>query len=133
VPAPTTSGERSRKILIIDDHADSARSLAEFMARAGHSVLTAANGELGVDLAAEFKPDAVIIDIGLPGIDGFEVGRLLCQQPFNPLMIAVSGYSLKKFRELEAYSVFRHYLLKPVNPQGLLHIIEKTLDDSERA
>jgi hypothetical protein len=49
------------------------------------------------------------------------------------VLIAVSGYSLKQFRDLEAYSVFRHYLLKPVSANGLLHIIEHTVADIARA
>jgi CheY-like chemotaxis protein len=95
-------------------------------------VLTAANGELGVALAERFEPDAVVLDIGLPAMDGFEVGKKLSELPAtkNALLIAVSGYSLKRFRDLGAYSVFRHYLLKPLSPQMLLYILERTLEDT---
>jgi CheY-like chemotaxis protein len=135
---PEASAEQppgALKILIIDDHRDSVLGWVEYMVRSGHSVLTAESGELGVALAAQFQPDAVIIDIGLPGIDGFEVGRALRAQPetSGALLIAVSGYSLKQFRSLEAYSVFRHYLLKPVSPAGLLQVIAKSVEFAKSA
>jgi two-component system, OmpR family, response regulator len=126
---------RSLRIVIIDDHAASVHGWVESMVRAGHSVLTAPTGELGVALAAQFEPDAVIVDIGLPGIDGFDVGRALRARPrmSDVLMIAVSGYSLKQFRDLDAYTVFRHYLLKPVSPAALLYIIEQSIDHARYA
>jgi CheY-like chemotaxis protein len=129
------SSPTARRILIIDDHEESAQSLAQVLAFAGHSVLTATTGEMGLSLADEFKPEAVIIDIGLPGIDGFEVGASLRAHPttHRALLVAVSGFSLKQFRDLEAYSVFRHYLLKPTSPYTLMYIIEHTLDEADRA
>ena len=129
LPAESTG---SLKILIIDDHEPSVRGWLEYMVRGGHSVLTATSGELGIALAAQFQPDAVVIDIGLPGIDGFEVARTLRgqAQTRDAVLIAVSGYSLKQFRDLEAYSAFRHYLLKPLTPSALLDIIEHTVKDA---
>jgi CheY-like chemotaxis protein len=125
----------SLRIVIIDDHRDSVLGWVEHMVRSGHSVLTAESGELGLALAAQFRPDAVIVDIGLPGMDGFEVGRALRAQPetSGSLLIAVSGYSLKQFRSLDAYTVFRHYLLKPVSAAGLLQIIAKTVEHRQGA
>jgi CheY-like chemotaxis protein len=130
-PADSTA---SLKILLIDDHEASVRGWLEFMVRGGHSVLTATSGELGIALAAQFQPDAVVVDIGLPGIDGFEVARTLRAQAQtrDAVLIAVSGYSLKQFRALEAYSAFRHYLLKPLTPSALLDIIEHTVKDATK-
>jgi CheY-like chemotaxis protein len=135
-PAPASASESigSLKIIIIDDHEESVRGWVDCLIRGGHSVLTATTGELGVALAAKFEPDAVIIDIGLPGMDGFEVGRALQAQPGTKqaMLIAVSGYSLKQFRNFDAYAVFKHYLLKPVNPSSLLYIIETTVRHATR-
>jgi nitrogen-specific signal transduction histidine kinase/ActR/RegA family two-component response regulator len=124
-----------RRILVIDDHADSAQSLAQVLARAGHSVITAMTGELALSLAEEFKPEAAVIDIGLPDIDGFEVAQRMRKSPMTQrsLLIAISGFSLKQFRDLESYSVFRHYLLKPTSPYTIMYIIESTLDHAEHA
>jgi CheY-like chemotaxis protein/anti-sigma regulatory factor (Ser/Thr protein kinase) len=117
------------RILIIDDHDEIAQGFAQFLSKAGHSVLTASDGELGLTFAAEFKPQAVIIDIGLPGLDGFEVAQRLRGQAetADALLLAISGYSLKRFREIDAYTVFKHYLLKPVDPSVLLGVIERSL------
>jgi CheY-like chemotaxis protein len=120
------------RILIIDDHDEIAQGFAQFLSKAGHSVLTASDGELGLTFAAEFKPQAVIIDIGLPGLDGFEVAQRLRHQPetAEALLLAISGYSLKRFREIDAYAVFKHYLLKPVDPGVLLGVIERSLQST---
>jgi CheY-like chemotaxis protein len=133
--ARNQASTRSRRVMVIDDHADSAQSLAQVLACAGHSVLTATTGEMGLALADQFKPEAVVIDIGLPGIDGFDVANRLRAHPGTKraLLIAISGFSLKQFRDIDSYSVFRHYLLKPTSPYTLMYIIEHTLDDADRA
>jgi CheY-like chemotaxis protein len=121
------------RIMIIDDHDEIAQGFAQFLAKAGHSIATAADGERGLALAKEFKPQAVIIDIGLPGLDGFEVAQRLRSQPetSDALLLAISGYSLKKFRDVDAYAVFKHYLLKPIDPSVLLGVIERSLQVSK--
>lgn len=128
-PQASAAAGNPLNIVIIDDHPDSVRGWVEHMLRAGHSVLTAESGELGVALATQVRPHAIVVDIGLPGVDGFEVARQLRAQPETrqALLIAVSGFSMKQFRDIDAYSVFRHYLLKPVTPTALLYIIEQTL------
>lgn len=129
VLAPEPAAVQQYRILIIDDHHEIAHGFAQFISKAGHTVLTAPDGEQGLLLAAEFKPQAVIIDIGLPGLDGFEVAQRLRSHPATAeaLLLAISGYSLKKFREIDAYAVFKHYLLKPVDPSVLLGVIERAL------
>jgi CheY-like chemotaxis protein/two-component sensor histidine kinase len=121
------------RILIIDDHDEIAQGFAQFLSKAGHSVLTAGDGELGLTFAKEFKPQAVIIDIGLPGLDGFEVAQRLRNDPdtAEALLLAISGYSLKRFREIDAYAVFKHYLLKPVDPGVLLGVIERSFQTTK--
>jgi CheY-like chemotaxis protein len=129
-PARESSGlaADARKVLIVDDHEDTVRSLRDVLAENGHAVVAASTGEQGLALAEAFEPDAVIVDIGLPGMDGFEVARRLreASATADTLLIAVSGFSLKRFRELAAYSMFRHYLLKPAHPATILAIIEGT-------
>lgn len=126
------AGPQQYRILIIDDHDEIAQGFAQFLSKAGHSVLTAGDGELGLTFAKEFKPQAVIIDIGLPGLDGFEVAQRLRNDPdtAEALLLAISGYSLKRFREIDAYAVFKHYLLKPVDPGVLLGVIERSFQST---
>lgn len=117
------------RVLIIDDQEDIGVSLASFLSAKGYAVATARTGEAGVLAARKFKPDAAIVDIGLPGMDGFDVALALRAMPesTNALLIAVSGYSMKTFRSAEAYSVFKHYLLKPTNPATIAAIIGRAL------
>lgn len=127
---PTAAGAASaHRVLIIDDEEDVGVSLASFLTAKGYIVASARSGEAGVAAARAFKPQAVIIDIGLPGMDGFDVAQALRSMPeaAGALLIAVSGYSLKTFRAAEAYSAFRHYLLKPTNPGTIAAILERTL------
>lgn len=131
------SSERpdARKVIIIDDHEDSMSGVRDVLAAAGHCVLAANTGELGIALAETFRPDAVIIDIGLPGMDGFEVAKHLRESSVTAgaLLIAVSGFSLKQFRDLSAYSIFRHYLLKPASPETILTLVEDMFERSRRS
>lgn len=125
----------ARRVLVVDDHADSAKSLAQVLACSGHSVLTATSGEQALVLADEFQPEAIVIDIGLPGMDGFDLATQLRERPgtSNSLLLAVSGLSLKQFRDNDSYSMFRHYLLKPTSPYTIMYIIEHSLDDEQSA
>jgi DNA-binding response OmpR family regulator len=118
--------KNARKVIIIEDQEDTISGLRDVLAAAGHAVLAANTGELGLALAEKFKPDAVIIDIGLPGMDGFEVAARLraSKATADAVLVAVSGFSLKQFKDLSAYSVFRHYLLKPTNPDTILAIVD---------
>jgi two-component system, sensor histidine kinase len=127
--------DESRRVILIDDDEDSVAGLREVLAEAGHSILTANTGEIGIALAERFDPHAVIIDIGLPGMDGFEVGKRLRENPAtaHATLIALSGYSLKQFRELSAYSIFRHYLLKPASAETILVILERARRSAGRA
>jgi CheY-like chemotaxis protein len=118
--------KNARKVIIIEDQEDTISGLRDVLASGGHAVLAANTGELGLALAEKFKPDAVIIDIGLPGMDGFEVAARLraSKATAGAVLVAVSGFSLKQFKDLSAYSVFRHYLIKPTNPGTILAIID---------
>ena len=125
----------ARRVLVVDDHADSARSLAQVLACSGHAVLTATSGEQALALADDFQPEAIVIDIGLPGMDGFDLATQLRERPGmnRSLLLALSGMSLKQFRDNDSYSIFRHYLLKPTSPYTIMYIIEHSLDDEPSA
>src|SRR5262245_14841490 len=81
------------RILIIDDHGDTAESLALLLRRRGHEVLVARNGERGLEMALAHAPDAVLLDLGLPDLDGSEVARRLRAGPGGAelLLLALTG------------------------------------------
>ncbi len=119
------AGAHGRRILLVDDNIDSNEALDLFLRLEGHDVRQAADGVVALDIAREFKPELVLCDIGLPGMDGFEVIRCLRTQEgaAMPPVVALTGYgsSTDRARVLEAG--FIHHLLKPVDPETLKALI----------
>ncbi len=104
------------KILVVDDHQDTAISLARLLERAGAEVTTVHDGITALDRAATFRPDAVLLDLGLPGCDGFEVARRIrAKDGDRVLIIATSGYGTENDRARSAAAGCDEHLLKPVD------------------
>ena len=118
---------KSRRVLLIDDNLDAAESLAQFLSLSGHDTRIAADGTRGVALAVEFRPEVVFCDLGLPGINGYEVARQLRDLPFGRGMVlaALTGYGQPGDREKTAQAGFDAHLVKPVDPA----VIESFLED----
>jgi PAS domain S-box-containing protein len=128
LPAPATNGKTSdeatgfphepvsRRVLIIDDNRDSTETLAMLMRIWHHEVQTAHDGPSALAAAQGFRPDVVFLDIGLPGMNGFELARRLRRLPDLPhmLLIALSGYSQDGDRLQAREAGIDHYLVKPV-------------------
>jgi DNA-binding response OmpR family regulator len=105
------------RLLVIDDNIDLANGLATyFTEKSGLEVRVAYTGESGIRLALAFKPDAVLLDIGLPDIDGCEVARRLREQvDLNHVpLIAISGFSTEADKKRAALAGFDRYFVKPV-------------------
>lgn len=109
--------EQPRRMLIVDDNTDSVRSLATLQRRRGHDICTAFTGPDALTAAVAFKPEVVLLDIGLPGMDGFEVARQLRAMPefTGILLIAMSGYGSAEDRRTATGAGFDEYLVKPVD------------------
>ena len=126
---PKKSPRASRKVVIhqmptgvpglddMDDNTDSARSLAILQTRRGHVTQTAFTGPDAITTAAEFLPEVVLLDIGLPGMDGFAVARQLRTMPAlkGVFIIAMSGYGHGKDRAEAKAAGFDEYMVKPVD------------------
>jgi two-component system OmpR family response regulator len=112
---------QSKRILVVDDNTDAVESLALLLELEGHDVRTALDGPAALDLASEFRPQAVLLDIGLPGMDGYEVARRLRERPETreALIIAITGYGQQEDRALTKAAGFDHHLVKPVDPEEL--------------
>jgi CheY-like chemotaxis protein/two-component sensor histidine kinase len=123
--APSSVPSRHR-ILIVEDNIDAAESLAAWLRLRGHTVRTTHDGVAGVNAAREFRPNVAVLDIGLPGANGYLVAEQLRQsaETKNILLIAVSGYSSIDFRRRAAEAGFNHYLIKPADPERLVALIE---------
>ncbi|WP_395747425.1 PAS domain-containing protein [Prosthecobacter sp.] len=119
--AKSDTQETPQRMLIVDDNMDSARSLASLQSRRGHDTRIVFTGPDALAAAAEFAPDVVLLDIGLPGMDGFEVARHLRGMPEmnGSLLIAMSGYGSPNDRAAAAEAGFDEYLVKPLDLEVL--------------
>jgi CheY-like chemotaxis protein len=104
------------RILIVDDYADAAESMAMLLQMEGHDVETADCGLTAIERAKVFHPQVVLLDIGLPDIDGYEVAKRLRLLPEtqDAMLIALTGYGRAEDRERSQSAGFNHHLLKPV-------------------
>ncbi|MCI0642165.1 MAG: PAS domain S-box protein [Gemmataceae bacterium] len=119
-------------VLVVDDNVDQADSAALLLRMSGHEVRVAYSGPAALEAAIEYRPDIVLMDIGLPGMDGYEVARHLRQQPAlkDTMLVAVTGYGQESDRRRSQEARFDHHLVKPVNPQeleGILALVAKKL------
>jgi len=115
-PAPPAR-ETPRRMLIVDDNEDSARSMSTLQRLRGHETRTAFTGPDAVAAAAEFAPEVVLLDIGLPGMDGYEVARRLRAMPAlaGAFLVAMSGYGSDEDRTHAREAGFDEYLVNPVD------------------
>jgi CheY-like chemotaxis protein len=120
-PQPATP----RHVLVVDDNEDAAEMLALVLRKHGHTVELAFNGEDALELAAVSHPEVVLLDIGLPGIDGYEVARRLraSASAVRPVLVAVSGYGQEADRKCSIKAGFDHHLVKPVAMEKLLPLL----------
>jgi CheY-like chemotaxis protein len=116
---------RPVRVLVIEDHRDSAHSLRMLLEVLGHEVRVAYSGPEGVQVAAEWAPEAVVSDIGLPGLDGYGVAAALRQDPATArsLLIAISGYGRDEEVRRALDAGFHHYLVKPASPLHLQSLL----------
>lgn len=113
------SANKCLEIMVVDDHIDTAESLAVLLKMWGHMVHVCHSGTAAVQMAKINSPDVALLDIGLPGCDGYEVAEKLKQEVPGILLIAITGYGQKVDRRRSAHSGFRHHLVKPVVPEKL--------------
>jgi CheY-like chemotaxis protein len=114
----------SRRILVADDDLDGAETLAIVLRVAGHDVQIAHDGPSTLRIAADFQPDVVFLDVGMPGMDGFETARQLRQsvELDKAVLVALTGYGREEDRARAAQAGFDHFLVKPTPPKVLTDI-----------
>jgi signal transduction histidine kinase len=115
---------KARRVLIIEDSPDSAESLKLYLELHGHTVTVARSGSEGLRLAVMSKPEVVICDVGLPGMDGYAIAAELRRLVSPPhLIVAVSGHGPRSGPDNEPDKVFDYYLLKPADPDRVSRLI----------
>jgi PAS domain S-box-containing protein len=125
-PSPAARREREPcRVLVVDDNVISAQSLELLLRLEGHQVRIVHDGPEALAAASKHRFDVLLMDIGLPGMSGYEVARRLRQQPEtgNPLLVAVTGYAEDEARRLSRDAGFDHHLVKPVDPEEILALL----------
>lgn len=121
---PNDSPDRRYRILVVDDNIDSAGSMALLLGFERHQVKIAFNGLEALQIAQEFHPQIVLLDIGLPAMDGYEVARQLRKDSLQPLvLIAITGYGQAEDRARTKAAGFDHHFTKPVEYDRLIALI----------
>ncbi|HEX5819110.1 MAG TPA: PAS domain S-box protein [Gemmatimonadales bacterium] len=118
------------RVLVVDDNVDTADSLAMLLSAIGHDVRTAYTGLAGLEIALSFAPNAVLLDIGLPELDGYQVAkRIRAQSPDENLMlVAMTGYGQSSERQRSLESGFDHHLVKPADFTVLQALLATMVD-----
>ena len=115
------------RLLVVDDNRDSAESLSLLLELLGNNVSSAYDGEQALEMANELKPDVVLLDIGLPKLDGYEVAQRIRREPWghSATLIAITGWGQAEDKALSREAGFDHHLVKPVDPDALMKLIQK--------
>ena len=119
------SDDNTCRVLVVEDNPDMARLLAMALEREGHDFQTARNGTEALVVAALYRPHVAIIDIGLPGLDGFYVARELRKIASEILIIAATGRSDPDAFERSREAGFDHHFVKPINLAALADVLQQ--------
>jgi PAS domain S-box-containing protein len=130
--AESRGSGRALNIVVVDDNQDSSDTMAELIRIWGHDVRTALDGMSALKLALERPPDVVLLDLGLPGMSGYDVAAKLRTTPGigQPLLVAMTGYGQEEDRRRTREAGFLHHLTKPVDPAALQEILSSVKQPS---
>lgn len=123
----TKENVRKRRILVVDDNRDSAISLGMMLSLMGNEIQTAHDGLEAVETAERFNPDVILLDIGLPKLNGYEACKRIRQQPWGSgiLMIACTGWGQDEDIQRATEAGFCQHIVKPIDPM----VLEKMLNE----
>ena len=125
---------QSLRVLVVDDNVDTVTTLALLVKESGHDARTAFDGPTVLEAALDYRPNVVLLDIGLPGLNGFEVAKRLRQQPAlqNVVLVAMTGYGQESDRQRSQEAGFDHHLVKPGDLGKVLQILATVSELSAR-
>jgi two-component system, sensor histidine kinase len=123
----SSRGETRRRVLIVEDNADVRQMLRTLLEIDGHEVHEAADGPTGVAVGLDVRPDVAFVDIGLPGLDGYDVARALLSQSESgpPMLVALTGYGRAEDRRRMEENGFEASLIKPVDPDRIREVLQR--------
>ena len=120
------------RILVVDDNVDTVKGMAILLNLAGHEVVTANNGPQAIEMARTYRPQCILLDLGLPGMSGYDVARGLREEEGckDALIVAVSGYGQQEDRQRTKAAGFDHHLVKPISFEELFTLLRPRLQHS---
>ena len=121
-----TEALKPRRVLVVDDNRDNADTMAMFLRLIGHDVQTAYDGEKALESARVMRPEVMLLDIGLPKLNGYEVAEAVRSWDWGdrPVLAAVTGYGGETVVRQCRQAGFDHHLLKPIDVQDLYAVLE---------
>jgi CheY-like chemotaxis protein len=124
-PVPREPAQR-RRILVVDDNRDAATSLSDLLELTGHDMRVAHDGLEAVSTAEKFRPDVVLLDIGLPKLNGYEVARKIRQEGWGErvTLVALTGWGQDEDRRKSSEAGFNAHMVKPVDPVVLMDLLD---------
>jgi CheY-like chemotaxis protein len=126
-PAAEPTLQRCARVLVVEDNADIAESLTMLLELFGHRVRAVCDGVVALDAARANVPDVMLVDIGLPAIDGYEVARRVRRDPDlrQVVLVALTGYGREEDKQQAMAAGFDYHLVKPVNPDALHGLVAR--------
>ena len=123
--SPAQSATVARRILIADDNEDAAVSLSILLQWMGHETRVVCDGLAALEVAEEFQPDVLILDLSMPKLDGYEAARRISERPWarSVLLVALTGWAQEADRARGRQAGFHHHLVKPVDPEMLRELL----------
>jgi two-component system, sensor histidine kinase len=117
----------ARRVLIIEDNRDAREMFRIMLELSGHEVLEAEDGVSGLEMLKAARPDVAVVDVGLPGLNGYEVARRFREEPGSAgvMLVALTGYGTPEAKERSRQAGFDHHLIKPVNGEALEEIMQE--------
>jgi len=126
-PLEELPGAEPLRILVVDDNRDSASSLGLLLQIMGNTVRVAYNGAEALEVADGFRPNAILLDIGLPKVNGYEVARTIRSRPWGEqvVLVAVTGWGNDDARRSSTEAGFDHHLVKPFDPAAVMQVLRR--------
>ena len=122
----------ARRILVVDDNVDAAESFADLLKEMGHEVRIANDGKAALELNGEWQAEVIFLDIGLPGMDGYEVARQMRVQNASTRLVALTGYGHESARSMSVEAGFSRHLVKPPDIDTVVALLETLATGEER-
>jgi CheY-like chemotaxis protein len=122
----------ARRILVVDDNVDAAESFAELLKEMGHEVRIATDGKAALELNGEWQAQVIFLDIGLPGMDGYEVARRMRVQNAGTRLVALTGYGHESARTMSVEAGFARHLVKPPDIDTIVALLDSLATGEER-